>query len=59
MGHEIATPRQIGARNDTPVGARIPGIHTNQAHSMAEEADFLKTRVIALYYALIDMATRV
>jgi len=35
------------------------GHHTNQAHSMAGEADFLKTRVIALYYSLIDMAMRV
>ena len=25
LNQEIATPRQVGARNDGPVGARIPG----------------------------------
>jgi hypothetical protein len=35
------------------------GRHSNQAHSMAGEADFLKTRVIALYYLMTDMAMRV
>jgi hypothetical protein len=40
-------------------GTEPPGRHTSQAHSMAGEADFLKTRLIALYYSMIDMATRV
>jgi hypothetical protein len=35
------------------------GHRTNQAHSMAVEADFLKTGVIALYYSLIDMVMTV
>jgi hypothetical protein len=35
------------------------GRHTHQAHSMAGETDLFKTRVIALYYALIDMAMTV
>jgi hypothetical protein len=27
--------------------------HTDDAHSMAEEAEFLKTPIIALYYSMI------
>jgi hypothetical protein len=35
------------------------GRHAHQAHSVAGEADFLKTGVIALYYSLINMAMTV
>jgi len=34
------------------------GHRANQAHSAAVGVDFLKTRVVALYYSLTDMAMR-